>query len=60
MLVVMDNKTWLVGMVVAAGFVAVAIVAFSLMLGEHDAEEHGRHTAEKDFPVTLTANKCQQ
>jgi hypothetical protein len=29
----MDNKTWLVEMEVAAGFVAVAIVAFTLMPG---------------------------
>ena len=33
MLLVMDNKTWLVEMEVAACFVAVAIVAFALMLG---------------------------
>ena len=33
MLVVMDNKTWLVEMEVAACLVAVAIVAFTLMLG---------------------------
>jgi len=33
MIVFMDNKTWLVEMEVAACFVAAAIVAFTLMLG---------------------------
>jgi len=33
MLLAMDNKTWLVEMEVAVCFVAVAIVAFTLMLG---------------------------
>jgi len=33
MLLFMDNKTWLLEMEVAACFVAVAIVAFALMLG---------------------------
>jgi hypothetical protein len=33
MLMVMDNKTWLVEVEVATCLIAVAIVAFSLMLG---------------------------